>query len=75
MSMEQIIDVVRGLDGALVVIPGAESDTPEIAWGDAFFYYAPDGGCRSTCSPTRRSSPRTIPTTPRPSSTLQAAGA
>lgn len=43
MSMEQIIDEVRGLDGALVVVPGPSSGTPEIAWGDAFFYYAPDG--------------------------------
>ena len=43
MSMEQIIDAVRGLDGALVVVPGPESDAPELAWGDAFFYYAPDG--------------------------------
>jgi hypothetical protein len=43
MSMEQIIDAVRALDGALVVIPGPQSDAPELAWGDAFFYYAPDG--------------------------------
>ena len=43
MSMEQIIDAVRDLDGALVVIPGPGSDAPELAWGDAFFYYAPDG--------------------------------
>ncbi len=43
MSMEQIIDVVRDLDGALVVIPGPGSGSPELAWGDAFFYYAPDG--------------------------------
>ncbi len=43
MSMEQLLEIVRGLDGALVVIPGPGSDAPEIAWGDAFFYYAPDG--------------------------------
>jgi hypothetical protein len=43
MSMEQIIDAVRRFDGALAVIPGAGSDAPELAWGDAFFYYAPDG--------------------------------
>ena len=42
MKMEQIIDVVRGLEGALVLQPGPGSDAPEIAWGDAFFYYAPD---------------------------------
>lgn len=43
MSMEQIIATVRGLDGALVLIPEPGSDFPELAWGDAFFYYAPDG--------------------------------
>jgi Family of unknown function (DUF6194) len=43
MTMEQILETVRGFDGALVVIPGPVGDAPEIAWGDAFFYYAPDG--------------------------------
>ncbi|GAA1805529.1 DUF6194 family protein [Agromyces neolithicus] len=43
MSMQQIIDTVRDFDGALVVIPGPGSGSPELAWGDAFFYYAPDG--------------------------------
>ena len=43
MSMEQIIATVRGFEGALVVVPEPGGDFPEIAWGDAFFYYAPDG--------------------------------
>jgi len=43
MSMDQIIATVRGFDGALVVAPEPGDDVPEIAWGDAFFYYAPDG--------------------------------
>ena len=43
MSMEQILSAVRDLDGALVLAPQAGSEFPEIAWGDAFFYYAPDG--------------------------------
>lgn len=43
MSMEQIIATVRGIDGALVVVPEPGGDFPEPAWGDAFFYYAPDG--------------------------------
>ncbi|MEU9488385.1 DUF6194 family protein [Streptomyces decoyicus] len=41
--MEQIITAVRGLDGALVVVPEPGGDFPELAWGDAFFYFAPDG--------------------------------
>lgn len=43
MSMEQIIATVRGFDGALVLVPEPGGDFPEVAWGDAFFYYAPDG--------------------------------
>ncbi len=41
--MEQIIEMVQGFDGALVVTPGPGDGLPELAWGDAFFYYAPDG--------------------------------
>ncbi|MEV7723107.1 DUF6194 family protein [Streptomyces sp. NPDC087917] len=41
--MEQIIATVRGFDGALVLTPEPGDGSPEIAWGDAFFYYAPDG--------------------------------
>lgn len=43
MSMEQILDAVRSLDGVLVLAPEEGSEFPEIAWGDFFFYYAPDG--------------------------------
>lgn len=43
MSMEQILDVVRSLDGVLVLAPEEGSEFPETAWGDFFFYYAPDG--------------------------------
>ncbi|WP_285100446.1 DUF6194 family protein [Promicromonospora sp. MEB111] len=43
-TVEQIIDAVRELDGALVVAPAVgDATVPELAWGDAFFYYAPDG--------------------------------
>lgn len=43
MNAEQIIMTVRNLEGALVVLPEAGGDFPELTWGDAFFYYAPDG--------------------------------
>lgn len=43
-TVEQIIDAVRELDGALVVAPAVgDATVPELAWGDVFFYYAPDG--------------------------------
>jgi len=41
--MEQILDAVRSLDGVLVLSPGPGSEFPELAWGDHFFYHAPDG--------------------------------
>lgn len=43
MSLEQILDLVRSFDGTLVLAPTESSAAPEIAWGDYFFYYAPDG--------------------------------
>ena len=43
MSMEQILSAVKDLDGVLILAPQPHSEFPEVAWGDAFFYYAPDG--------------------------------
>lgn len=43
MSMQQILDAVRSFDGVLVVEPVPGGPFPELAWGDAFFYHAPDG--------------------------------
>ncbi|WAA66044.1 DUF6194 family protein [Microbacterium oxydans] len=41
--MQEIIETVRGLDGALVVAPEKGDDAPELSWGDAYFFHAPDG--------------------------------
>lgn len=43
MDMQQIVETVRRLEGVLVVIPDASSTMPPLSWGDAYFYYAPDG--------------------------------
>lgn len=43
MSIDEIIDYVAGLDGVLVLRPGPGDGSPEIAWGDTFFYYSPEG--------------------------------
>ncbi|MCK8467850.1 DUF6194 family protein [Microbacterium sp. KSW4-16] len=43
MNMQKIIDAVRGFDGVLVITPQAGGPYPELSWGDAYFYYAPDG--------------------------------
>lgn len=41
--MDQILAEVRALDGLLELAPTEGSAFPELAWGDHFFYYAPDG--------------------------------
>lgn len=51
MSMEQIISTVRGFSGALVVEPEPGDGAPELAWGDAFFYYSPDGTMPNNVQP------------------------
>ncbi len=61
--MQEIIETVRGFDGALVVTPEAGSDFPALSWGDAYFYHAPDGRMPERTSRTERSSRRTTPTT------------
>jgi hypothetical protein len=51
MEMKEIVDAVSGFEGVLVVIPGEGSGSPELAWGDAFFYYAPDGAMPERTQP------------------------
>jgi hypothetical protein len=41
--MDQILEAIRAFDGVLELAPTEDSAFPEIAWGDHFFYYAPDG--------------------------------
>ncbi|MFI1522950.1 DUF6194 family protein [Kitasatospora cineracea] len=51
MTMDEIIDFTAGLDGVLTLRPAPGDGTPEISWGDAFFYYAPDGTLPKTGQP------------------------
>ncbi|MFJ4165792.1 DUF6194 family protein [Microbacterium sp. NPDC089698] len=51
MEMQQIVDHVRTFDGVLVLAPEPGGPFPEIAWGDAFFYYAPDGAVPERTQP------------------------
>lgn len=43
VEIEDITEFVEALDGVLTLKPGPGDGSPEISWGDAFFYYAPDG--------------------------------
>jgi hypothetical protein len=42
-SMDDILEFIEGLGGVLTLRPRPGDGSPEISWGDAFFYYAPDG--------------------------------
>lgn len=43
LTVDAVGDHLAGLDGVLTLAPGPGDGTPEISWGDSFYYYAPDG--------------------------------
>lgn len=43
MSMDAIVNEVSAWEGVLTLRPGPGDGSPEISWGDVFFYLAPDG--------------------------------
>ena len=51
MSIDDIIEFIGALDGVLILRPAPGDGSPEISWGDAFFYYAPDGTVPRTTQP------------------------
>ncbi|GAA1952177.1 DUF6194 family protein [Kitasatospora viridis] len=51
MTVDEIISFVADLGGVLAVRPAPGDGSPEISWGDTFFYYAPDGAVPTTGQP------------------------
>ncbi|NLE78149.1 MAG: hypothetical protein GX610_00935 [Rhodococcus sp.] len=51
MTMDEIIDFVNELESVLTLQPQPGDGTPEISWGDTFFYYSPDGVVPTTGQP------------------------
>jgi hypothetical protein len=43
MTQEEIIAFVTGLPGVVAVTASEANGAPEVAWGDSFFFYDPDG--------------------------------
>lgn len=41
--MGRVLQTIRAFDGVLELAPEEGGPFPQIAWGDHFFYYAPDG--------------------------------
>lgn len=51
MTIEEIMAFVGDLDGILTLRPEPGDGWPRISWGDAFFYYAPDGEVPQAAQP------------------------
>ncbi|GCE41750.1 hypothetical protein Rhow_005409 [Rhodococcus wratislaviensis] len=51
MTIDDIIHFVEGLDDVLTLRPVPGDGSPEISWGDTFFYYSPDGVVPTTTQP------------------------
>ena len=51
MTPEQIVQLVSGWENVLAYEASRENGAPEIAWGDTFFYYAPDGRMPAATQP------------------------
>lgn len=43
MTEDEVIEFVVGLPGTIALTAGADNGAPEVAWGDTFFFYDPDG--------------------------------
>ncbi|MGQ4617528.1 DUF6194 family protein [Nocardia sp. R7R-8] len=51
MTIDEIIGFVCALDGVRALRPGPGDGSPEISWGDTFFYYSPDGAVPKATQP------------------------
>ncbi|ONI86269.1 hypothetical protein ALI22I_26665 [Saccharothrix sp. ALI-22-I] len=51
MGIDEITEFLDGLGGVLILRPAPGDGSPEISWGDTFFYYAPDGEVPKTGQP------------------------
>jgi predicted RNA-binding protein with PUA-like domain len=51
MTITEIVELVRSWENVLVYEASQESGSPEIAWGDTFFFYAPDGQMPNATQP------------------------
>ncbi|MFH8570230.1 DUF6194 family protein [Streptomyces sp. NPDC017993] len=51
MTIDEIIEFVAGLEGVLAVTPGPGDGSPEISWGDTYFFHSPDGVTPTAAQP------------------------
>ena len=43
MTHDEVVAFIENLEGTVVTVASKESGDPEVAWGDSFFFYDPDG--------------------------------
>jgi hypothetical protein len=43
MTHEEVVELVTAKGGTIVVVASEDNGDPEMAWGDTFFFYDPDG--------------------------------
>ena len=48
MTIDDIVEFVTGLGNVITQTPSEGDGTPELAWGDIFFYFSPDGTIPAT---------------------------
>ena len=48
MTIDDIVAFVEGLGSVVTQTPREGDGTPELAWGDVFFYFSPDGTLPTT---------------------------
>ncbi|MGW0179991.1 DUF6194 family protein [Nocardia sp. NPDC003345] len=51
MTIDDIIEYLGALEHVLILRPGPGDGSPELAWGDVFCYYSPDGEVPSNTQP------------------------
>jgi hypothetical protein len=51
MTIDEIITFIESLGDVRTLRPAPGDGSPEIAWGDTFFYYSPDGTVPTTTQP------------------------
>lgn len=51
MTMDEIIDFVTGLGDVLAMRPEPGDGSPEISWGDTFFYLTAEGATPTSAQP------------------------
>ncbi|MFJ3203095.1 DUF6194 family protein [Streptomyces sp. NPDC086989] len=51
MTIDEIIDFMGDLEGVLALRPVPGDGSPEISWGDTFFFHAPDGAVPAATQP------------------------